>query len=222
MIVTENSPRRPLRSVSSILVPALALSVVLAALAAAAVPLREQLYLTIAQTVEASALGPLAGVVAGQGLLVLVALTAVLAVHLWRSDDRGFRTLVVAGAGVVSAYLASETIKLLVTEPRPCRTFGVSTVLECPEVGDWSWPSNHSVIAASFATACVLARPRLLWVVAPLGVVLAFSRVAVGVHYVHDVLAGMALGVLVVSLVVAVARPYALRMPIPTRGREVR
>jgi len=37
------------------------------------------------------------------------------------------------------------------------------------------------------------------------------------VHYVHDVLSGMALGVLVVALVVVVLLPFASRLPILAR-----
>ncbi|MBS9372093.1 Undecaprenyl-diphosphatase BcrC [Rhodococcus sp. B50] len=206
-------------------IPAVGVALVLTLLAAATVPIRDRLYLSVAQAVEGSFLGPLAGLVADRGLLVLVAFTGVLAAWLWRNDRRGFGTLAVGGIGVVGAYLSSELVKLVVTEPRPCRALGIATVLECPEVGDWSWPSNHSVIAASFATACVLAAPRLIWLVAPLAAVLAFSRVTVGVHYVHDVLSGMALGVLVVSLVVALLLPFASRLPIlsretPSNGEE--
>ncbi|MFD6856675.1 phosphatase PAP2 family protein [Rhodococcus sp. NPDC060090] len=194
------------------LLPAMPTAVVLALLAVAAVPVRDELYLAIAQTFEASFLGSAAGIVADKGLLVLVATAGVLAVWSWLRDRRAFRTLVVAGVGVIAAYLLSEVIKLVVTEPRPCRTLGIATVLECPEIGDWSWPSNHSVIAASFATACVLAVPRMLWFVAPLAVVLGLSRVAVGVHYVHDVFSGMAWGVLVVSLATATLLPVVARI----------
>ncbi|WP_232284818.1 phosphatase PAP2 family protein [Rhodococcus sp. R1101] len=217
MVVTESSPPVSSRLVRSMFIPAVGVALVLTLLAAATVPIRDRLYLSVAQTVEGSFLGPLAGLVADKGLLVLVAFTGVLAAWLWRNDRRGFGALAVGGLGVVGAYLSSELVKLLVTEPRPCRALGIATVLECPEVGDWSWPSNHSVIAASFATACVLAAPRLIWLVAPLAAVLAFSRVTVGVHYVHDVLSGMALGVLVVSLVVAVLLPFASRLPILSR-----
>ncbi|SEC96305.1 undecaprenyl-diphosphatase [Rhodococcus pyridinivorans] len=198
-------------------IPAVGVALVLTLLAAATVPMRDRLYLSVAQTVEGSFLGPLAGLVADRGLLVLVAFTGVLAAWLWRNDRRSLGTLAVGGIGVVGAYLSSELVKLVVTEPRPCRALGIETVLECPEVGDWSWPSNHSVIAASFATACVLAAPRLIWLVAPLAAVLAFSRVTVGVHYVHDVLSGMALGVLMVALVVVVLLPFASRLPILSR-----
>lgn len=194
-------------------IPAVGVALVLTLLAAATVPVRDRLYLSVAQTVEASHLGSLAGLVADKGLLGLVIFTGVLAVWLWRNDRRGFGTLAVGGFGVVSAYLTSELVKLVVTEPRPCRALDIATVLECPEVGDWSWPSNHSVIAASFATACVLAAPRLIWLVAPLAAILAFSRVTAGVHYVHDVLSGMALGVLVVSVVVVALLPFVSRLP---------
>ncbi|MEU5844541.1 phosphatase PAP2 family protein [Rhodococcus sp. NPDC047139] len=218
MVVTESSPGVSPRLIRSMLIPAVGLALVLALLAAATVPIRDRLYLSVAQTVEASFLGPVAGLIADKGLLALVAFTAVLAAWSWRNDRRGFGTLVVGGIGVVSAYLSSELVKLVVTEPRPCRALGIETVLECPEVGDWSWPSNHSVIAASFATACILAAPRLIWVVAPVAALLAFSRVMAGVHYVHDVLSGVALGVLVVSLVVAALLPFALRFPLLSQG----
>ncbi|MCD5421833.1 phosphatase PAP2 family protein [Rhodococcus pyridinivorans] len=217
MVDTENSPPVSPRLVRSMFIPAVGVALVLTLLAAATVPMRDRLYLSVAQTVEGSFLGPLAGLVADKGLLVLVAFTGVLAAWLWRNDRRSFGTLAVGGIGVVGAYLSSELVKLVVTEPRPCRALGIETVLECPEVGDWSWPSNHSVIAASFATACVLAAPRLIWLVAPLAAVLAFSRVTVGVHYVHDVLSGMALGVLMVALVVVVLLPFASRLPILSR-----
>ncbi|MGX6512328.1 phosphatase PAP2 family protein [Rhodococcus sp. SJ-2] len=212
MVVTEHSPRVPAQLAQPTLLAALSTAIALALLAVAAVPVRDELYLAIAQTFEGSWSGPAAGVVADKGLLVLVATTGVLAVWSWLEDRRAFITLVVAGIGVIVAYLSSEFIKLVVTEPRPCRALGIQTVLECPEIGDWSWPSNHSVIAASFATACVLAVRRTLWFVAPLAAVLGLSRVAGGVHYVHDVFSGMALGLLAVSLVTAALLPIADRI----------
>ncbi|NLV80945.1 MAG: phosphatase PAP2 family protein [Rhodococcus sp.] len=190
---------------------ALSTSMVLAVLALAALPVRDGLFRAISGFFAGSALGSSAGFVAENGPYVLVATVAVLVVRLWVTDRRAFLTLGVAGVGVVTAYLSSELIKLVITEPRPCRALGITGVLDCPEVGDWSWPSNHSVIAASFATACVLAVPRIIWFVAPIAVVLGFSRVAAGVHYVHDVLSGLSLGVLTVTVVVAVALPWPAR-----------
>lgn len=108
-----------------------------------------------------------------------------------------FLLIIAAGIGTIAAYASSETIKLLVTEERPCRAIAIDTVSACPEVGDWSWPSNHATIAAALATACVLAIRRLWPLVAALTLLIALSRVAAGVHYVHDTLSGITLGIVV-------------------------
>jgi len=208
----EGSPPGPARVTRSTLAAALATAVSLALLALVAVPLRDSVYRAVAGTIEPSPLAPLAAVVAEKGPLVLVATFVVLAARTWQRDRRAFGTLVAGGAGAVVAYLTSEAVKLVITEPRPCRAADVTTVLECPAIGDWSWPSNHSVIAASLATACILAVPRIFWFAAPVAVLLGFSRVMVGVHYAHDVLSGFALGVLVVTTAVVVLQPVVDRV----------
>lgn len=220
MNFAECSPSGPTRLTRSTLAAALATAVALAVLALVAIPVRDSLYLAFARTTEASPLAPLAAFVAEKGPLVLVATFGVLAVRTWQRDRGAFRMLVAGGAGAVVAYLTSEAVKLVITEPRPCRALQVTTVLECPAIGDWSWPSNHSVIAASLATACILAVPRVLWFAAPVAVLLGFSRVMVGVHYVHDVLSGFALGVLVVTTAAVVVRPVVDRVFTASRELE--
>lgn len=100
-----------------------------------------------------------------------------------------------AGAGVVVAYAISEVVKLVVREERPCRT--APSMAECPAPGDWSFPSNHSVIAGASAMAIWVLHRTYGWVAAVCAIAAASSRVVVGVHYVHDVMAGLALGALV-------------------------
>ncbi|MGW4213026.1 phosphatase PAP2 family protein [Lentzea sp. NPDC004789] len=108
---------------------------------------------------------------------------------------------VLAGAGVAVAYVISEVVKFAVQEDRPCRT--APSLAHCPPPGDWSFPSNHSVIAGASAMAIWSLHRALGWVAAVCAVAAAASRVAVGVHYVHDVVAGLLLGALV-SWVIAV------------------
>ncbi|MFF0946063.1 phosphatase PAP2 family protein [Kocuria sp. CPCC 205300] len=188
--------------------------VVLALIALVVFPLRGPLYLAIAgTTANSEVLAAVAEIVAGPGLFTLVGTAVVIAVWSWLRDREAFWRLVCAGLGVVGAYLTSEVIKLLVSQPRPCRVLDVTTVLGCPQVGDWSWPSNHSVIAAAFATACIIAAPRLMWFVAPMAVLIAFSRVAAGVHYLHDVASGLALGTALVVVMVVMLRPVVDRLP---------
>lgn len=114
----------------------------------------------------------------------------------WRGRNAPARdlALAIAGpAGIVCAYVISEIVKILIQAERPCRG-GAVTIAACPPVGDWSFPSNHSVIAAGAAATLVLIWRTLAWVVFPLAAVMAFSRVFVGVHYPHDVVAGFLLG----------------------------
>lgn len=132
--------------------------------------------------------------IASDGSLVLLGL--VFAFIGWsalrRRDAYGVAGAAVTGAGAVGAYAISEAVKLVVDEERPCRV--LATIPDCPPLGDWSFPSNHATLAAGLAAGLVVLRSRLAILAVPMGVVAALLRVLAGVHYPHDVLAGMILG----------------------------
>ncbi|KQT98354.1 hypothetical protein ASG53_11865 [Sanguibacter sp. Leaf3] len=189
---------------------------VLAVLALASVPFRDPLFRGLAGAAEGSPLEPAVMLTAKYGLLVLVALVGVVGLRALVQDRPALWTLVTAGVGVVTTYALSEGIKLLVEEDRPCSVHDLATVLACPGQGDWSWPSNHATLAGAAATAVVLTVPRLLVVAGPVALLVASARVAAGVHYAHDVLAGLALGSLVVVLAVVVGRGVRGRLALAT------
>lgn len=142
----------------------------------------------------------------------LTALAVLFLVAWWRSrhgSSRGVGLALLAPVATVVTYVVSESAKALLHEDRPCRAVpGVDALAACPAVGDWSLPSNHSAIAGAAVVTVGLAWRRLLLAAVPVAALLAFSRVFVGVHYPHDVVAGLLLGLLVAPLVVAVlARP---------------
>jgi membrane-associated phospholipid phosphatase len=161
---------------------------------------------------QASGLHGIVAFTAGKGLLVLLAVTALVAVAAWRRGREAFVLLLAAGVGTVAAYGASEAVKVLVTEERPCRAVAIDTIMACPAAGDWSWPSNHATIAAALAASCVLVFPRLWPLVAPLALLIAFSRVLVGVHYLHDVAAGLALGIALTLVASSLAGRHLTRI----------
>ncbi len=127
------------------------------------------------------------------GLLVFAALFAWNGLR--RRGTPEYRLALLAPLAVIGAYLVSEVTKSLIREDRPCRAVaGAVPIAECPSIGDWSFPSNHATIAASCAVVLTVLWTRLAPLVIPLAVLMAFSRVFVGVHYPHDVVAGFVVG----------------------------
>ncbi|KOT31136.1 membrane protein [Streptomyces caelestis] len=148
------------------------------------------------------------------GLLVFVAL---FVAGWWRArhaDTRAFAIAALAPLATAVAYVCSEVLKSVVTQERPCRavTGAAPSLAECPPHGDWSFPSNHATIAGASALALVLVRHALVLLTAPLALLLAFSRVFVGVHYPHDVAAGLLLGAVVALTAVRLGTRPAVRL----------
>ncbi|NUT53866.1 MAG: phosphatase PAP2 family protein [Saccharothrix sp.] len=145
---------------------------------------------------------------------------AVLMVAAWwlargRDAARMARALA-APIVVVAVYAADTALKDAVREQRPCQAHPAAfTVQACPGAGDWSFPSNHAVIAAA-AAAVLWSVSRLLGMLASVATLaMAASRVWVGVHYPHDVAAGLLLGVaMAVPLCLAAGRaaPWVERL----------
>ncbi|GGV54715.1 hypothetical protein GCM10010277_53730 [Streptomyces longisporoflavus] len=146
------------------------------------------------------------------GLLLFGVLFIVAWWRARRDDPRALAIAVLAPLVTAVAYVCSETLKSAVDEERPCRAVAgaVTSIVECPAYGDWSFPSNHSTIAGAAAVGLALAWPRIAALTLPMAVLMAFSRVFVGVHYPHDVGVGLLLGaVLALVLVRAATRPVA-------------
>jgi undecaprenyl-diphosphatase len=132
----------------------------------------------------------LAILTADYGLYVLAAAAGVVWLTLPRSDK--FR---MAGVGLLGLALLAVLINVagaLWTDPRPFAVDGTTPLI--PHPADNGFPSDHATAAAAAATVVAIWRRRagiVLWLIA-LGV--AASRVAVHLHHVPDVLAGIGLG----------------------------
>ncbi|NJC54995.1 phosphatase PAP2 family protein [Brevibacterium marinum] len=142
-------------------------------------------------------------------LLALVGTWAVTAVILFlRRRGGSLSVLIAGGIGAVVAYACNKVLKALFEEARPCNIYDYA-VTSCPPVENWSYPSNHTVIAVAVATSLVVAVPRMAWVAVPLTLITAVSRVVAGHHFPHDVAAGATVGAMIVLIVVVLAAPLA-------------
>ncbi|MGW2170457.1 phosphatase PAP2 family protein [Streptomyces sp. NPDC005047] len=154
------------------------------------------------------------------GILVFGALFVVAWWRSRRGDPRAFAIAVLAPVATAVAYVCSELLKSVVEEERPCRAVAgaVPSLAECPPTGDWSFPSNHATIAGGAAVALALVRWTAVRLTAPLALLMAFSRVFVGVHYPHDVVAGLLLGAVVSAVAVRLGIRPATRLAEAMRG----
>ncbi|MEU1504397.1 phosphatase PAP2 family protein [Kitasatospora sp. NPDC005748] len=152
----------------------------------------------------------------GLGLFAVVMLRA-----WWRARDAGPAVMARVLASpliVVVAFVLNSGFKSVVEEVRPCTQLGVSGTLEtCPGAGDWSFPSNHTVIAFAAATALWFADRRLGAFAVAAAALMGASRVWVGVHYPHDVLVGALVGVLTAA---ALALAAGRAAPLVDRARR--
>jgi membrane-associated phospholipid phosphatase len=142
---------------------------------------------------------------------------AVLAVYLaafallwWRARTRPAAVAARALAApvvTVLAYAFSDAAKGWKAVDRPCRLVAAAPpIAPCPEVGDWSFPSNHAAVAGAVGVAVLWSAVRLGTAVLVLAAAAAASRVVVGVHFPHDVVAGFLLGAVVAATLPTIAR----------------
>lgn len=93
----------------------------------------------------------------------------------------------------VSTY---KLIKAKTSRPRPFVQYPEIT-LGCPPLDKWSFPSGHTLHAVGFSLIICAHIPSLLWVMPIFALLVAASRVILGLHFVSDVLMGASIGVLI-------------------------
>lgn len=98
----------------------------------------------------------------------------------------------VAFTAVVGVMLYKLLKRRLIRE-RPYIT-NAGILCGTPPLDRYSFPSGHTLHAVSFTTLFGEFEPLLLVIAAPFALLVAISRVVLGLHYPSDVLAGAAIG----------------------------
>lgn len=141
------------------------------------------------------------------GLLLVVG-------FLWarsRSDLSGVAAALWAAVGMGIAVALNQLIVHAADEPRPFASMS-NVLLLVHHANDPGFTSDHSVMAGAVAAGLFFVRKVLGWITAAAAVLIAFARVYVGVHFPQDVLAGLALGVVVVVAGWLLVRPVLMRL----------
>ncbi|MBY2925582.1 phosphatase PAP2 family protein [Rhizobium leguminosarum] len=132
------------------------------------------------------------------GVTVLALMTVLVTVYLL--FDRRWPIAIFVVSSVLTGWLASTLLKIVVARPRP------DIVPHLVEVGDLSFPSGHAMVSAvTYLTlGALLARTQRypstrIFVMGAgvfLAVIIGLSRIYLGVHYPTDVFAGWCAGAL--------------------------
>lgn len=142
-------------------------------------------------------------------------LALVLGLFLF-GDRRLQRAAVAAGASAGVALAAAVGFSTLLARARPFVSDPSHVRLLIPHAADAGFPSDHATAAFAIATALLLRDRRYGRPVLLMAALLAVGRVAAGVHFPSDVLAGAALGALV-ALILTTRRPRRLLNAIADR-----
>jgi undecaprenyl-diphosphatase len=106
------------------------------------------------------------------------------------------RAVVAAGLSAGLGLAVAQVISRLVDRPRPFVAHPSMVHLFARHATDPGFPSDHATAAFAIAVALLLRSRRWGTIALLAATVLAATRVAMGIHYPTDVLAGAALGAL--------------------------
>lgn len=140
------------------------------------------------------------------GIVVMVLL---LAAGWWlarrRRDAAAMAAALWAGIGTLAALGVAQPVNHAVAEARPWQGLPHALILAGHST-DFSFPSDHAVMAGAVTAGLLLYHRRLGIIAAIAAVILCFGRVYIGAHYPQDVAAGLLIGAGVILAGYLIAR----------------
>ena len=98
-----------------------------------------------------------------------------------------------SGLTALAGVLLYKLLKERLVRERPFVRYG-DIVCGAPPLDRYSFPSGHTLHAVSFAVFFGTYVPLLLWILVPFALLVALSRLILGLHYPSDVAVGGTLG----------------------------
>ena len=130
---------------------------------------------------------------------LMIALLAIPRLHAGRAVLH--MALTGALCTLLYKWLKGKTLR-----PRP---FAIHPDVLCTSepLDQFSFPSGHTLHAVAFSVVACAYFPGLAWIVVPFSLLVAASRVVLGLHYPSDVLAGTLIGAVVATISLGLTGP---------------
>lgn len=131
----------------------------------------------------------------GDGVFWYALMLALVATYNWEAIPAVLHMIAAGLAGtLIYTWLKGATER-----PRPYQVCPSICCLTAP-LDRFSFPSGHTLHAVAFSFVATAHYPALAWLVWPFTLLVAASRLVLGLHYVSDVLAGALLGAAVAGI----------------------
>lgn len=118
-------------------------------------------------------------------------------------------------ASIGLAYLVNVLIKIIIRRARPFQdgivsVLGISLYFMKNSINTWdfSFPSGHTVLVFCILPILDKEFRKFKWIWLVFAILVGFSRIYFGIHYLSDVLAGAALGYLTGLLIIKIEEKY--------------
>ncbi len=98
------------------------------------------------------------------------------------------------GLNALAGLLIYKVTKRYSGRERPYVSHAGQVACAMPPLDRYSFPSGHTLHAVSFTLVLCGYFPQMIWVLLPFAVLVALSRMILGLHYPSDVLAGALIG----------------------------
>jgi len=118
----------------------------------------------------------------------------ILASVLITAGKKNWRRIAIVLSAFILLRLAGEIIKEAMATPRICWQDGIRTLIPCPD--SFAFPSGHALGAAMVAMiiSFIYRRKQIIVLTWAVALLIAASRVVVGVHSLVDVAGGIIMG----------------------------
>ncbi|MEA4956999.1 putative undecaprenyl-diphosphatase YbjG [bioreactor metagenome] len=137
----------------------------------------------------------------GSSTIVFTIVTILLIYGILKNNVKIKRIAIIGLIALIITTTIIFILKISINEPRPFISLKYVNLLII-ENDPYSFPSGHSGNIFAFATAFGLNWKlkikeksfKLAWILFPIGILVCFSRIYIGVHYPFDILFGAIIG----------------------------
>jgi len=135
----------------------------------------------------------------GNGWLYPIVTLFVIAARI----DHVVRFAATAALSLAVAFAVYPVLKIVFARLRPC-DYDPSLARDIEPMDHYSCPSGHAMTAAAYGVSLIAASPSAAPLAIAICCIVGWSRVALGHHYVSDVIAGTILGGAVAGTIIAI------------------